>query len=153
MKRGRPPKPTKLRLIEGNREHRALNMNEPQYASCHEPPECMTPDAKIEWYRLAPKLLGQGLLTEADRAAFTAYCEEWATYSRLTARIADLLQQKEPDQTDLMRLMRLRSSTFKNLGISLSRFGFSPADRARITASPPKVQENSLLSMLKPINE
>lgn len=78
--RGRKPKPTALKTLEGNPGKRPLNAREP-----HAPPE--VPDcpehlddiARAEWFRTAKVLIDMGLLTLADRSALAAYC---VAYSR-----------------------------------------------------------------------
>lgn len=56
--RGPAPKPTALRIIEGNLGHRPLNQREPK-PLVGEPdvPAHLSRDAKKEWRRLVPILL------------------------------------------------------------------------------------------------
>ena len=68
--RGRKPKPTALKLIEGNPGKRAINGQEPMPpASLPDCPQHLTTEARAEWQRLAEILNGIGLLTQVDRAA------------------------------------------------------------------------------------
>ena len=71
--RGRKPKPTRLKLLEGNPGKRRINGQEPQppwtLPSC---PAHLSPSAKAEWKRLAKTLNAVGLLTQVDRAALAA---------------------------------------------------------------------------------
>jgi len=93
---GRKPKPTKLKIIEGNPGKRPLNENEPIPQSiAPECPDWLSDDAKKEWKRLAPELERLGLLTVLDMAAFAGYCQSYAklkksmlkTYKSLRSRI------------------------------------------------------------------
>jgi phage terminase small subunit len=55
--RGRPPKPTALKVLEGNPGKRPLNQNEPKPEK--KAPNCpswLLPDAKKEWRRLSKEL-------------------------------------------------------------------------------------------------
>ena len=74
--RGRKPKPTRLRLIEGNPGRRPINGSEPKppgrLPSC---PAHLSPTAKNEWKRLARSRNVVGLLTQAHRAPLAAYCQ------------------------------------------------------------------------------
>ena len=73
--RGRKPKPTTLRILEGNPGKRSLIDGPPQAPA--KIPECpcfLDDEARAEWLRMAPVLLEMGLLTPADRAALAAYC-------------------------------------------------------------------------------
>ena len=68
---GRKPKPTSLKVLEGNPGKRQLNPNEPKPdASIPKCPAWLSKEAKREWKRLVPFLEQAGLLTQVDRAAF-----------------------------------------------------------------------------------
>jgi P27 family predicted phage terminase small subunit len=80
-KRGPSPKPTNLKVLQGNPGRRKLNENEPVYEPCEElsdkPPAYLSTYAKKEWKRIAPLLLRNGLLTEVDISALAAYCQSY----------------------------------------------------------------------------
>ena len=81
--RGRKPKPTEQRRLEGNPGRRPFNLAEPAPPAFElAPPEEQTafPSALAEWQRLAPLLRTAKQITEGDRAALTALCLEWARY-------------------------------------------------------------------------
>ena len=60
--RGRKPKPTRLKLIEGNPGRRPIRGHEPQPpASQPTCPAHLSPTAKAEWKRLAQSLNAIGL--------------------------------------------------------------------------------------------
>ena len=78
---GRKPKPTNLKIIEGNPGRRPLNKNEPKPPPvAPECPEWLSDKAKEEWARAAPTLERLGLLTELDRVAFAGYCQNYAKW-------------------------------------------------------------------------
>ena len=55
--RGRPPKPTALKILEGNRGKRALNTDEPKPKSgAPKCPSFLSPEAKKEWRRIVRAL-------------------------------------------------------------------------------------------------
>ena len=59
-KRGRKPKPTALKKLEGNPGKRPLNELEPMpQVTMLRCPNWLEPEAKKEWRRLAPVLIGQ----------------------------------------------------------------------------------------------
>ena len=72
--RGRKPKPTALKVLEGNPGKRPLNDHEPippkGELKC---PSWLLPEAKKEWKRLASSLEAMGVLTMADLTAFAGY--------------------------------------------------------------------------------
>ena len=80
--RGRKPKPTALKVLEGNPGGRPLNPNEPKPAK--KAPRCpswLEDEAKKEWKRMGKTLEQMGLLTEMDMAAFAGYCQAYARCS------------------------------------------------------------------------
>ena len=73
-KRGRKPKPTALKKLEGNPGKRPLNELEPlPQVTMLRCPNWLEPEAKKEWRRLAPVLIGAGILTGADAVPFAGY--------------------------------------------------------------------------------
>ena len=80
---GRKPKPTALKVLEGDRGKGRRPINE------HEPippkggvkcPSWLLPEAKKEWKRLAASLEAMGVLTMADLTAFAGYCQAYARW-------------------------------------------------------------------------
>lgn len=93
MAMGRPPKPTHLKLLEGNPGKRAVNRDEPKPAvkapSC---PRHLIGEARREWKRISRELLALKLLSEVDRAALAAYCQAWARWVYAEEKINRLLE-------------------------------------------------------------
>jgi P27 family predicted phage terminase small subunit len=79
--RGPAPKPTALKVLDGNPGRRPLNHDEPKprpvAPAC---PAWLAPEAKREWRRIAPVLERLGLLTEIDGAALAGYCQSYARW-------------------------------------------------------------------------
>lgn len=118
---GRPRKPTTLKLLQGKPGHRALPKNEPKPRLGCEPPPWLPVAARVQWKRLAPRLLELGLLTEIDGEAFAALC-------MLTAHLA-LLGTIEGAEI---------VNCTKELRQLWGRFGMTPADRSKVSVAPPK---------------
>lgn len=75
---GPPPKPTKLRMLQGNASRRPINTNEPQpevAPAAVEPPVELEGDAKRIWDMMVPILSKIGLLTVCDLRVFARYCD------------------------------------------------------------------------------
>lgn len=118
---GRPPKPTKLRVLEGMRGHRPLNEHEPEFSAPPEnmePPEWLTDDARVVWYELYARMTESGVMLESDVDAFAILCSEMAIYRKMKSR----------DQN--------RAATFRRVWTGLAHFGLTPATRTRIVAVP-----------------
>jgi len=94
--RGRKPKPTAQRHLEGNPGRRAFNLVEPApppaAATDDAPPAVLTghPHALAEWIRLAPMLRQARVITQADLSALTALCLEWDRYLVAMAEVQRL---------------------------------------------------------------
>lgn len=78
---GTKPKPTKLKILEGNPGKRPINIHEPKpkpiTPAC---PRWLSPAAKKEWKRIVPELENLGLLTCVDGAALEGYCQSYARW-------------------------------------------------------------------------
>lgn len=139
--RGRPPKPTALKVLSGTFRKDRQNTREPKPAAgipgC---PKFLNSTAKAEWRRIAPELARLGLLTSIDRACLAAYCQLWGRWQEaeavlrrggLTFTTPNGFMQKRPEVTIARESMAL----LRNFA---SEFGFSPASRTRVRAVPPE---------------
>lgn len=77
MTRGRPPKPSALRILEGNPGKRPMNESEPTPTplSSLTPPDWLDEFGLEAWEQLAPELARLGLLTVIDRPLFALSCQ------------------------------------------------------------------------------
>ncbi|MCE5270831.1 phage terminase small subunit P27 family [bacterium] len=83
--KGRPPVPTKLKVLRGNPGHRPINHDEPQPPRTI--PECPSHLAKDEreiWERVSHKLFDAGILTEVDDLSLSVFCEYFSEYRKLS---------------------------------------------------------------------
>ena len=127
---GRRPKPTALKVIEGNPGRRPLNQFEPT-PERGEPdrPADLGPAGTVEWDALAPALAAMGVLTRVDGQVFATYC-------RLVDQAATVrfeMRSASPEFVD--RYRREERDIAKTLSPYLSRLGLTPADRARIVVA------------------
>lgn len=79
--RGPTPKPTILRVVEGQGKSKDAAKNEAQPALRMPTPPAEViahKDALAEWKRIGPELYRLGLISELDRAVFSQYCLAWA---------------------------------------------------------------------------
>lgn len=133
---GPAPKPTRLKLIEGNPGKKALPKNEPlppAAPALGEPPERFNDDAKAEWTRTGNVLHKMGLITLADLPMFEAYCEAWGGYVS-AQRVYESMPLVEGQKGNLVRNPAAQiSRDCLDKAISLARdFGMTPASRTRI---------------------
>ena len=88
MPRGRPPKPTHLRIIEGNPGKRRLPATEPKQPPAKpRAPDEIGPRAAKVWRFLIPKLDELGIISPIDRYTLRTLCEAVARYEEATEMI------------------------------------------------------------------
>lgn len=148
MAAGRPPKPTALKLVEGNKGKRAINSHEPDpvYLNDLTPPAWLGPAAAEVWTELAPKLRRAQVLTELDVDALAMACVALAQYRRSVARTGDdLVKSKHVEKEDgsiietgehVNPWMIVQSMTYKQAMGIFAQFGLTPAARSRIAINP-----------------
>lgn len=82
--RGPQPKPTQLKLAQGNPGRRALNEREPiPPPGTIAPPPWVVGQALAIWNQVSPVLIAMRTLTTADTLAFARYCIAYARYLEL----------------------------------------------------------------------
>lgn len=137
--RGAKPKPTSLKLLQGNPGHRPLNPNEPKpRAVIPPPPEHVTGEARKEWFRISKQLHGLGLLTEIDRAMLAAYCIAWGRWVEAEQNLAKYgTVMLSPDKGWPVQspYLAIANRAMEQMAKFLTEFGMSPSSRTRIQVS------------------
>ena len=93
---GRRPTPTKLKILRGNPGRRRLNAREPAPppadASFELPPPELTGDALalVEWARVVPMLRACGVISQVERSALVALCQQWSQYLEAQLKVREL---------------------------------------------------------------
>ncbi|MDP8961539.1 MAG: P27 family phage terminase small subunit [Actinomycetota bacterium] len=124
----RPAKPTQLKVLHGDRKDR-INRAEPLPAMGEvAPPWKLSKAGQAVWDRLAPDRIDKGVLTPWDVDAFAAFCEGLAVLPSIVKRAGR--PQEKPGITSPMRVLKDHVQVLSTLG---SRFGWTPADRAKLT--------------------
>lgn len=135
--RGRKPKPTKLKVIEGNRGKRPLNKNEPKPArgSLRPPSYLRGKVARAEWRFMVAEMDRVGIFTKLDRDVLACYCvavERW-----IQAEDA-LREQVFTEQTTSGNRIQNPLVGVANRAMDLvrkfaSELGMSPTSRTRLS--------------------
>ena len=139
-KRGPKPKPTELKVLEGNPGKRPLPENEPKPAPLMpDPPEWIDEEAKKFWEKYAPKLNKLGLLTEIDGPAFTATAESWAEWVNYKKDIKkNGIKNISDSGYEQQRVeVILAKKALDNVKSFLAEFGMTPSSRSRIDLKLP----------------
>jgi len=142
--KGRKPKPTALRLLQGKRGHRPLPPHEPKPALAIPPcPDHLSPAARAEWDYITAELAGLGILSRADKAVLAGYCASYASWQECERFIAEhgavitlrddkgtvkWIQEAPQARLALKHLEKIRQFA--------AELGLSPSARTRIHAQP-----------------
>jgi len=138
---GRPPKPSALRAIEGNRGKRPLNKSEPdpQYLQDISPPEHLPAIAKQVWNELAPELRRNHLLTKLDTISLEQLCVAVAQHRLATQHMGEdklIMRNAETGSLSPSPWVIIQSMAFKRAKVLCDSFGMSPAARTRVMVNP-----------------
>jgi P27 family predicted phage terminase small subunit len=145
--RGRKPKPTHLKLLDGNPGKRTINSSEPQPKL--RPPTCpshLCPPAKAEWKRLATQLTALRVLTELDRAALAAYCQAYGRWVEAEKKLHEtpMLLKLPSGYVQQNPWLTIANKQLELMHKFLSEFGLSPVSRSRVSvAAGTRVGNNS----------
>ncbi|WP_069648975.1 phage terminase small subunit P27 family [Caloranaerobacter ferrireducens] len=133
--RGRKPKPTALKVLEGNPGKRPLNKNEPKPEK--KAPRCpswLEPEAKKEWKRMAKTLETIGILTQVDAAAFAGYCQAYARWKEAEEFLSKhgTIFKTPSGYIQQVPQVSIAQTYLKIMKDFCSEFGLTPSARSRI---------------------
>ena len=135
--RGRIPKPTELKKLEGIPGKRRLNEKEPKPVkkapAC---PKWLEDDAKKEWRRLAKAMEAMGIHTHVDMDAFAGYCQAYARWKDAEEHITDLgyFVRTPSGYAQQSPYVSIAQQYLKTMNRFAEQFGLTPASRSRIIA-------------------
>lgn len=143
--RGRKPKPTALKVLEGNPGKRPLNEKEPQPEK--KAPRCpswLEPEAKKEWKRMAKTLETIGVLTQVDKAAFAGYCQAYARWKEAEEFLSKhgTIFKTPSGYIQQVPQVSIAQTYLKVMKDFCSEFGLTPAARTRIQVDSAEGQED-----------
>ena len=150
--RGRKPKPTALKMLEGNPGGRPLNTKEPKPET--KAPRCpswLEDEAKKEWKRMAKVLEQMGLLTEMDMAAFAGYCQAYARWKEAEEFLTQHGSMVRTPNGYLQQVPQV-SIAQTNMKIMLKfceQFGLTPSARSRIVGGENGDEDDEMEKLLE----
>lgn len=139
--RGRKPKPTSVKELEGNPGKRALNRAEPKPPSVvPDCPEHLQGPARTEWKRITAELLKLKLIAQVDRAALAAYCMAWGDMVKATNKLKKEGEVIISDKGGMYQnpWVSIRNSAMERVLKISAEFGMTPSSRTRV-----RVQEQT----------
>jgi P27 family predicted phage terminase small subunit len=129
-------------MLQGNPGRRPLNEKEPQFrAAGTKPPEWLSGYAREEWNRLAPMLIEQGVLTEADRELFATGCERYGVYRQAVEQVDTLLVESKSNGWITNPLHALAKSALADAMAVFREFGIGASSRSKVTVSKPAADD------------
>lgn len=149
--RGRKPKPTAIKVLEGNPGKRNLNLREPKPEK--KAPRCpnwLEPEAKKEWRRMIKQLEKLGVLTEVDMAAFAGYCQAYSRWKEAEEFITKhgTIVKTPSGYWQQVPQVSIAQSYLKIMSRFCEQFGLTPSARSRIVADSPSETNDPMELML-----
>ena len=149
--RGRKPKPTAVKALEGNPGKRSLNTGEPEPEK--KAPRCpswLDGEVKKEWKRMAGQMERLGILTEIDMAAFAGYCQAYARWKEAEEYISEhgATMQAPSGYCQQVPQVSIAQTYLKIMDRFCEQFGLTPSSRSRIVADNGKDRESDAMELL-----
>ncbi len=142
--RGQPPKPTRLKVLNGNPGKGRPNENEPK-PPVGEPicPDWLGEEAKEKWAEVAPALARLGVLTVIDGDVLATYCQSWCEYRQATKRLAKegrvvVAQSGYQMPHPMVAQQREARNAIRQFSALL---GLDPSSRVRLKADAPEPED------------
>ena len=128
------PKPSALKLMEGNPGKRPIPQNEPKpELTMPEAPSRLTGSALAEWFRIVPEIFRLGMMTRLDVAALACWCEAVGDFYDA---LADLHDQPKTASKRYAGALRRKDAASERIRKWAVEFGFTTSSRSRIIAIP-----------------
>jgi P27 family predicted phage terminase small subunit len=139
--RGRKPKPTSQKRLEGNPGGRKLNEHEPEMPAASEdlPPELVADAvAMAEWSRLVPLLKKSHTVTQGDRGLLLALCQQWSRYLDANAKVtvAGMVVRAPSGYPMPNPYIAIANKALGNCVKLWVELGLTPSARSRVTTTP-----------------
>ena len=153
--RGRKPKPTALKRLQGTPGKRPLNDKEPDVSN--KKPRCpswLSPSAKVEWRRIAGVLHEAGLLTYVDRAALAGYCQAYGRWKDAEEQLetAPLMLETDKGYCYPNPLIGIARGAFEDMSKMAAEFGMTPSARSRLKVEKPEKEKSLADTLFELIN-
>lgn len=148
--RGRKPKPSAIKELEGNPGKRALNKKEPKPAAgVPKCPNHIKGAAQTEWKRLIAELAEMKLLVKADRAAIVLCCSAWAMYVKACNKLEKEGEVIVSDKGGMYQnpWVAIRNRSMEQVHKFYAEFGLTPSSRTRVKVDMPD-EENEMAKFL-----
>ncbi|WP_242883990.1 phage terminase small subunit P27 family [Actinomadura litoris] len=147
-RRGPAPKPTRLRMLHGERPYR-INDHEPQPAEgLPEPPEALSETGRVIWDHVVGELAAMGLAHGADVHQLHAYVEAvelHAQASLMVHRAGPLIKDRD-DAVRTNPAVRVQREAARTMLALAREFGLTPSSRVHLSTE--QVAEDAATRLL-----
>lgn len=155
--RGRKPKPTAQKKLEGNPGQRKLNDHEPEYPpASEEPPAELVADAAAiaEWLRLVPLLKKSHAITQADRSLLISLCQQWSRYLDANGKvqIAGMVIRAPSGYPMPNPYIAIANKSLGNCVKLWVELGLTPSARSRVTTLPAGFNDDPFSEFDEPVH-
>jgi P27 family predicted phage terminase small subunit len=155
--RGRKPKPSYLRVLDGNAGKRAPNADEPQPVgelAEHAPPAWLSESQKEGW-RYAMRHAPPGLLKRLDQSILTVWVCAEAVHREASEWVSNkgsMVMGKNglPYQNPYLAIMNKQAAVMMKAAAEL---GFTPSSRSRVKVDPEKPPAGDTFANLKKLTD
>jgi P27 family predicted phage terminase small subunit len=144
--RGPRPKPTHLKLLQGNPGHRPLNHDEPEPdGDLVAPPERMPARQQLIWRKCIADAPA-GLLKHLDTNVLERYCAAKASFDKANYEVDRLGEVVNGLGNQPMHnpYLSIRNNAAKQMRACSDELGFSPAARTRVKVAPKRKAKSAL---------
>ena len=140
-RRGPAPRPSKLNELRGNPGRRPKRKEPEPHAASLDCPGWLVSTAKEEWKRVTPELGRLGLLSVVDVPAFAAYCQAYQRWREAEHAVSVAIAAGGLSVAVSQGLEGMARERCRLMMRAAAEFGFTPASRSRVTATPPKEKD------------
>lgn len=148
---GRKPKPTALKVFNGNPGHKPLNKREPQPRQAL--PRCpahLDDVAKREWRRIIREVRDIGMMTALDRVGLAVYCvlwSRWVTAEEQLVKTGLVIKTTSGNiiQNPLLGIANRAQAELRRWAVE---YGLTPSSRSRLSV-PEAATEDEFSVFLK----
>ena len=148
---GPKPKPTALKLIEGNPGKQKLPKNEPKPRPIRPTsPRFLNDAAKSIWDELIPELEAMGVVTIVDASVLSGYCAAYEEAMRLSSYLdeAGLVTESPSGYLQQRPEVSIRNKAWDRVAKFAPELGIGAASRSRIEVKKADVDEDPLQDIL-----
>lgn len=152
--RGRKPKPTKLKELNGNAGKRPLNKNEPEFTTFDEntpPPDILNEEGQLKWRELLKELIPTGVLCQTDLETLVNYCIAYQNRNdamRAIEKYGDIIQDENGKLSRNPAFVTLNEAK-KQMAQSGSLLGLDPSSRQRLIGKTDTLLHNPFAELLQ----